>query len=164
MTVSVLLGSLGGLLVFMTPLMLPGIGSGFIQYHATVTGIIHSESPFLNYFAINQESVAASLGFFPPILFPFVAGTPFSLSVFLQGIEDGAGGDQFTDGQGLHLSLDQISLFDADGHPITGYTLTSASGTEYSAVGAANVPETSSSLLLLTVLLGCVALGWKRPA
>ena len=95
-------------------------------------------------------------------LFPFVAGSPFDLSLdFLFNSKSDVVGSCFCGTGAFGIAIDQIQLFDSSMYPINGYILSAASGTLYPAVGAA-VPEPASILLLITYLGGSAAVLRRR--
>ncbi len=83
--------------------------------------------------------------------FPITFGTPWELTVGLAVRAIGEAAADF----GSTAKLVGLDVFDAQGHRITEFTLTSASGTDY----ISGVPEPASGLLLLA---GAAALAARR--
>jgi hypothetical protein len=127
-------------------------GSGFIRYAVPMDGCC---LPFLDELMISSAGEGRS-PFDWVFTQPFTAGEPFTFGVAVQagGLRDP--GDGLPSGP-HHLSwtVSPIQILDSHMNPITGYTLTSASGRVY------DTPEPASILLMITVLLG-VAGGLKR--
>jgi hypothetical protein len=94
------------------------------------------------------------------LLAPGVA-FPVSLGFHEYQASDMGGGDGiYVLGETYTLSLDQFVFYDSNGQPPSGYSLTSESGTVYSAYGA--VPEPGSLALLLSAVGICFWTAYKR--
>jgi hypothetical protein len=150
-------------------------GSGFIQYHLTGLGSSFDYPGVFEGFAINGGVPLDSppsdglrlfndFGFSPPgytsHLYAFTSGTPFSFQLNAVTSIRGQTGDEGFNG--FTVAVDQISVFDASGQPLAGYSLTSASGAPYPAVG--QVLEPSSLWLVMTVLFGCAGVIRRKIA
>jgi len=132
-------------------------GAGFIQYGLGYDG----STAFLSTNFVPGWAQPLELNGNSPSsqLYPFVAGDPFPLTLgFDFGFTSDITGGCFCNVGSWSVAIDQIHLFDANMNPLTGYSLTAASGTLYPAVGAA-VPEPSALLLLATA---AIALGCRR--
>jgi hypothetical protein len=126
-------------------------GSGFVQYGLSGERVNwggHTEQIFLNGTLFSGPIGSPVL---TPLI-PIVGGVPFKVSlgyyIFAFSLE----------GEGIQVGgikntvyLDSVYLFDNNMKPLTGFTLTAASGTQYAAPG--EVPEPSAILLSLTVLV-----------
>jgi hypothetical protein len=138
-------------------------GSGFVQYVLRGEHPInwdHAEQVWLNNSFFLWEDGILDIRFATPIRtpsFPFIGGVPFDISLLYLISAVSIGGDSiqafvpFTDEPKRNtIYLDSIFVFDSNMNPLTGFTLTAASGTEYAAPG--KVPEPASILTLTTVL------------
>lgn len=149
---------LGGFLVqarasFSDTLTIGGYsGSGYIQYHGSSEGFGGFLPNDFVGFNINstERGFFSDGGTYTSELYAFTAGVPFSFSISAltgtMGLDESA--NSFFD-----VTVDSISVFDSDLNPITGYTLTSASGTFYHAIGEA--PEPNAVWMVILVLIGC---------
>jgi hypothetical protein len=93
-------------------------------------------------------------------LLPFTSGVPVSLRVGFELEAEGSPGDAPAPFGSYGVDLNNITLFDTNMDPISGYTLTAASGTDYPATG--ETPEPGSLCLLGTVLVACAWFTTKR--
>ena len=102
-----------------------------------------------------------------PMLVSFAGPIPFEFGLIANTNPDI---NQTVSADPPGLSLTGIQVYDANGNPITDFTITSGSGAGYGADGiesepaSASVPEPSSVVLLLTMLLGVACLARKRLA
>lgn len=89
-------------------------------------------------------------------LYPLVFGSPESVEVGLLAEVIGSGSASFS----TTAELTGIFVYDANGDPITDFTVSSESGTQYGASGViSSAPEPGTFLLLGTALL---AVAWQR--
>jgi hypothetical protein len=129
-------------------------GSGFIEYDVFQQGCCSEDSgPFYGGFQLFLNGNLLTFGIFPPthILVPFTAGVPVPLELRYVGhsatlaLQEALPFGERDKSYGIEA----IKVFDAAGNPISDYSLTSALGNVYPAVGS--VPEPASITLFATV-------------
>jgi hypothetical protein len=139
-------------------------GSGFVQY------VLEGDPAGLAFFDAVGDPLSLNgevLNWGPATsqLFGFTAGTPFGLSLGFSELtaysaaDDGIGCDAACGEEAATESVVDVLVYDSDMQPVTGYTVTSASGAPYPAVGA--IPEPAAVWLLLTAIAACAIVAKK---
>ena len=126
-----------------------GFGDGFIQYEfsSLITHATNIIASFITYthddaapFLINAFGTTTHTS---PLL-PFDFGTPFGFVVYAQGLTVASalevGGFAHT-----HVTLEGFNVFDANGQPVSNYSIRSAAGADYAVTA---IPEPSTVLLI----------------
>jgi len=127
-------------------------GTGLIQFDLDVTnGIVNGLDVVSASTPLNIDGVDVPGN--EMITLPFTGGVAFPLDMSFS--YRGESLDEGLPFGSYEVSIGQIYVYDSNMHQISGYTLTSGSGTDYPGVGdVSSIPEPASFCLLVTVVLG----------